>query len=229
MNTEWSYDEYYDYINDPKVLVNPIRNVKLFDNGALELLTMTPWWLIPAVYLPLAAYHALQAPCSPAESVACFIAGLALWSFAEYSLHRFMFHCEDFFYFPRFSAFYGIHFLVHGIHHAFPQDYYRLVFPPTLGIPLLHAAIKLPCYAMVGDYYGGAVFAGAITMYVVYDMIHYWIHHLNPADGTYFKTMKVYHMQHHYKNGTLGFGVSSKFWDIIFRTEIAEAEMKKLK
>jgi sterol desaturase/sphingolipid hydroxylase (fatty acid hydroxylase superfamily) len=27
-------------------------------------------------------------------------------------------------------------------------------------------------------------------------------------------------MQHHFKFGTIGFGVSSKFWDIVFGTEI---------
>jgi 4-hydroxysphinganine ceramide fatty acyl 2-hydroxylase len=27
-------------------------------------------------------------------------------------------------------------------------------------------------------------------------------------------------MQHHYKNGDIGYGVSSKFWDYVFGTEI---------
>jgi len=27
-------------------------------------------------------------------------------------------------------------------------------------------------------------------------------------------------MQHHYKFGTIGFGVSSKFWDVVFGSDI---------
>jgi len=27
-------------------------------------------------------------------------------------------------------------------------------------------------------------------------------------------------MQHHYKYGTIGFGVSNKFWDVVFDTQI---------
>lgn len=55
-NTDWTYEEYYDYINDPKVLVNPIRDLRLFDNDFCEMLTITPWWLIPLAYFPLGVY-----------------------------------------------------------------------------------------------------------------------------------------------------------------------------
>jgi len=42
----------------------------------------------------------------------------------------------------------------------------------------------------------------------------------------YFKDMKLYHMQHHYKFGQIAFGVSMKFWDIVFNTAIPETAMK---
>jgi 4-hydroxysphinganine ceramide fatty acyl 2-hydroxylase len=32
--------------------------------------------------------------------------------------------------------------------------------------------------------------------------------------------MKSYHLQHHYRNGTVGFGISMKFWDYVFGTEL---------
>jgi 4-hydroxysphinganine ceramide fatty acyl 2-hydroxylase len=53
----------------------------------------------------------------------------------------------------------------------------------------------------------------------MYDEIHYWIHHSSPQ-FSYLKDIKLYHMQHHYKFGTIGFGVSNKLWDYVFRTEI---------
>ena len=46
------------------------------------------------------------------------------WTFVEYTLHRFVFHYE-------FSSKTGqtVHFLIHGVHHEWPNDGYRLVMP----------------------------------------------------------------------------------------------------
>ena len=49
------------------------------------------------------------------------------------------------------------------------------------------------------------------------------MHHADPAEGTWMRDMKIYHMKHHYKNGVMGFGVSSRFWDRIFNTELVNA------
>ena len=38
--------------------------------------------------------------------------------------------------------------------------------------------------------------------------------------------MKKEHMQHHYKNGTVGFGVTNKFWDTVFDTKVTADNMK---
>ena len=65
--------------------------------------------------------------------VACF--GALIWSVLEYLLHRFYFHGEDYWmkWLPKSKYIYTFHFFSHGIHHAFPMDRYRLVFPPILG------------------------------------------------------------------------------------------------
>ncbi|KAJ3794006.1 hypothetical protein GGU11DRAFT_847285 [Lentinula aff. detonsa] len=62
-----------------------------------------------------------------------------------------------------------------------------------------------------------SIISGAFTFYVLYDCMHYALHHTRlPA---YLKEMKKYHLAHHYKNFDLGFnGVTSKFWDIVFNT-----------
>jgi 4-hydroxysphinganine ceramide fatty acyl 2-hydroxylase len=61
--------------------------------------------------------------------------------------------------------------------------------------------------------------AGNLLGYIGYDMIHYFLHHAQPAPG-YWKDLKIYHMEHHYKDGESGFGVSSWFWDWVFGTMI---------
>lgn len=52
-----------------------------------------------------------------------------------------------------------------------------------------------------------AMLAGVILGYVAYDLIHYFLHHSTPSEG-YWKEVKLYHLQHHYKDGTAGYGVS---------------------
>jgi sterol desaturase/sphingolipid hydroxylase (fatty acid hydroxylase superfamily) len=73
-------------------------------------------------------------------------------------------------------------------------------------------------------------FIGFITGYLFYDLTHYFLHHSNPPESSYFKMMKLYHMQHHYKNGAEGYGITNKIWDRIFNTEIKNdysAQIKK--
>lgn len=93
--TDWSWEEYVQYINEPKHLVNPVRNLYLFEFLPLELITMTPPWLIPLAYMPLMYYAYSNFLLSPVVNFMLFIVGIFYWSFLEYNLHRFMFHSED--------------------------------------------------------------------------------------------------------------------------------------
>jgi hypothetical protein len=80
---------------------------------------------------------------------------------------------EDQPYFIKNSKFFVAHFLVHGIHHAFPNDHYRIVFPPILGLmvyaSILHCGLKSFLPTWVYDPFA----AGVIIGYVMYDSIHY--------------------------------------------------------
>jgi 4-hydroxysphinganine ceramide fatty acyl 2-hydroxylase len=37
---------------------------------------------------------------------------------------------------------------------------------------------------------------------------------------SYYQELKKYHLQHHFKDYQKGFGVTSKFWDKVFGTEL---------
>ena len=58
---------------------------------------------------------------------------------------------------------------------------------------------------------------GFMFGYLVYDLTHYATHHFPMRSGV-LKALKRHHMQHHYKTPNLRYGVSSPFWDIVFRT-----------
>lgn len=128
--------------------------------------------------------------------------GIFFWGLGEYVLHRFVFHGEDTWMrnVPLNGPVYAFHFMIHGIHHAFPQDRFRLVFPPILGHVIFYFVFYLPTF-WIPDAFKFPLLEGITIGYIMYDLMHYAFHHSNPADGTFFKEMKTYHMQHHYKHG----------------------------
>ena len=65
---------------------------------------------------------------------------------------------------------------------------------------------------------------GFLIGYFIYDLTHYSLHHIDTSKskGTYFHKLQRYHNQHHFGGEEAGFGVSSKFWDIVFRTEMSK-------
>ena len=94
----------------------------------------------------------------------------------------------------------------------------RLVFPPALAIPIF-SILDLGFNSLLPPFISNAAEAGMVFGYVLYDLIHYYLHHANPGLG-YFKQLKTYHLNHHYKNYHLGYGISSKLWDVVFSTEL---------
>jgi len=150
------------------------------------------------------------------------LVGIVYWTFGEYTLHRFLFHGEDYWlmYAPKNRLVLTFHFMIHGIHHAFPMDRYRLVFPPAPGYLVIYLFLGLPLEKIFTVDIYAPLSAGIIIGYVSYDMMHYYIHHADPKDGTFMKEMKSYHMLHHYRNGAVGFGITNKVWDKLFGTEL---------
>ena len=39
---------------------------------------------------------------------------------------------------------------------------------------------------------------------------------------SYYRRLKKYHIQHHYADYENGFGVTSRFWDMVFGTELSD-------
>jgi 4-hydroxysphinganine ceramide fatty acyl 2-hydroxylase len=198
----------------------------LFGNF-LEPVSLTPWWVVPTVWLPVDFYllYLGVTNINPALALSLFGIGLAVWTLIEYFLHRFVFHLDH--YLPDHPIALTVHFLLHGVHHYLPMDRYRLVMPPTLFVALCFPFYKL-VFAIFPFYMACSGFAGGFLGYICYDMTHYFLHHARlPA---YMQKLKKYHLEHHYKNYELGFGVTSWFWDTVFGTylPIGESAPQKL-
>eukprot|EP00245_Coleochaete_scutata_P006439 TRINITY_DN2087_c0_g1_i1.p1 TRINITY_DN2087_c0_g1~~TRINITY_DN2087_c0_g1_i1.p1 ORF type:complete len:121 (+),score=18.40 TRINITY_DN2087_c0_g1_i1:106-468(+) len=109
-----------------------------------------------------------------------------------------------------------LHYLLHGCHHKHPMDRWRLVFPPAL--TTVFVAIILGFLLLVMPYnLALSVFGGGLLGYIVYDLTHYYLHHGVPTVSIP-RDMKRYHLNHHFKNQTDSFGISSALWDWIFGT-----------
>ena len=93
-------------------------------------------YVIPIIWIPSLLYNANLAfeNLNLMQVIICTILGMWLWTFLEYFLHRFIFHLE--LWIPDNRYLYTLHYVIHGVHHAFPMERDRLVFPPILSIPL---------------------------------------------------------------------------------------------
>lgn len=137
--------------------------------------------------------------------------GYAMWSLFEYWLHRVVFHFE-----PSAGIGARLHWIIHGIHHDHPNDPLRLVMPPAVSVPLAALVFALLYLAFGGDYAPG-LGAGFFAGYLVYDMLHYYLHHSRPH-GRLGRMLRERHMRHHFQDETRGFGISAPYWDEVFGT-----------
>ncbi|XP_026712774.1 fatty acid 2-hydroxylase [Athene cunicularia] len=107
-----------------------------------------------------------------------------------------------------------------------PFDSSRLVFPPvpaSLVIGFFYGVLQL----LLPEVLGLSVFVGGLCGYVIYDMMHYYLHYGSPKKGTYLYGLKAYHVKHHFEHQKSGFGISTRFWDYPFRTLIPEETFEK--
>lgn len=194
---------------------NKDETVRMFDNDFLEAFSRVHFTVPIIIYLPVIAYLfylSIAVYYLTALTIAgLFIAGILFWSFTEYLLHRFVFH------FPAKTDFgKKIHFIFHGVHHDYPSDSKRLVMPPSVSIPLA-VVFYFVFLVIFGQDLMLPFFAGFILGYLFYDITHYAIHHFN-MHNKFWLAIKNHHMLHHYQDEYKGYGVSTPFWDVIFRT-----------
>lgn len=189
---------------------------RMFENDVVDFFSRTHPAVVPLLFVPLGAgclylgyaVHHVGA----LASVGLFFAGLLVWTLTEYWLHRLLFHWE-----PPGRWGERMHFLVHGVHHKWPKDKYRLVMPPAVSLTLFFAFLGI-FYLALGGRLVWPFHAGFVIGYMAYDLIHYYVHHYNPK-SPYWLRLKKHHMLHHFKTPDERYGVSMKLWDYVFRTQ----------
>jgi sterol desaturase/sphingolipid hydroxylase (fatty acid hydroxylase superfamily) len=193
---------------------NKNETVRMFESDFMEFFSRVHPVTPLALYLPVVGYMLYvslwQRLLSFVAVAALFLLGVLLWTLIEYLIHRYIFHYE-----PKTRWGKQLHFLIHGVHHDYPNDARRLVMPPVISIPL--AFLFFGLFFLIFGSLAPAVFAGLVFGYVCYDMLHYATHHLAMKRGVGL-WLKQYHLRHHFKDDHVGYGISSPLWDYVFRT-----------
>jgi hypothetical protein len=185
----------------------------MFDQALLERLSVGHPALPALVYAPAGLWllaRASQTGLPWTVIAGCYLSGLLGWSLFEYATHRGSFHHEPT---TRWQVAYA--YLVHGVHHAYPDDSRRWMMPLGVTIPI--AAVLFWVFRTLLGRFAVPSFAGFIHGYLTYDLVHYFIHRgrIPTRFGRY---LRQYHLAHHFKSPDRHFGVSSPLWDVVFRT-----------
>ena len=220
-------DRYWAWVHEPVDLEEP----RFFGHPLLESFSKTPWWVVPLVWVPVAAAELAWAlgrvwATGPADllrlAVGWLVGYFLAWPLLEYLLHRHLFHL-------RVSGSWAnvLHYVFHGCHHKFPKDKLRLVFPPLPAAIFILGFLKLflagTAAGTVAQYARHAMHSGAILSYVAYDCTHYFLHN-KPLKGERLRRLKRLHMLHHYKDCDESFGITTQWVDWLLGTAAAAVQ-----
>jgi len=223
---------YHEWIEHAK-----LRRVRMFDSDYIESASFTPWWVVPALYIPWSmleldlsyqdmaynhehrqsvlvdfVHHQWRVPLA-VVSLFMFVIGVLMWTLFEYFVHKHAFHWS-----PPSPAWNLAHFIGHGMHHLTPADEYRLVFPPAVSFPL-GLIVRSIFYGLLFPLgLRSAAFSGMVFGYACYESIHYLSHHC--PKGKYLQERFRQHNAHHFNPAKqdMLFGVSCSLWDYAFDT-----------
>jgi cyclopropane-fatty-acyl-phospholipid synthase len=167
----------------------------------------------------------------PYRAVAFFLAGFPVWTLVEYLSHRFILHGR----FKKSQKWYKNWYKspankyldpLHWGHHERPTDGTHISGVLKDLIPLF--AVAAPLSFIFPFYTAPMLLAGVTQGYVTEEWIHHCIHFYN-FRNPYFRHIKAYHLYHHSSRGMeMGYGITSGFWDIIFKTRFPDSVRERL-
>lgn len=199
---------------EPHFVSTADESVRMFESPFLERFTRVHPAVPHALFLPVVAvcfWLGARAGLAPGRLALLGAGGLAVWTLTEYLMHRWVFHFK-----PRSDRQRWFYFMIHGVHHDYPNDSRRLVMPPLVSLPLAALFFALFWAALPPDH-APPFFAAFILGYLGYDTAHFAIHHF-AMRGPLLRVLKRHHLRHHFVYGDLNFGVSTPVWDYLFRT-----------
>jgi dihydroceramide fatty acyl 2-hydroxylase len=187
----------------------------MFKSRLLNSLTRThpvvPLVLYGPVILALAASGVWRA--GVLVAITLMAAGYLTWTLTEYWVHRAVFHFQ-----PRGPRSESFVWMIHGVHHDYPNDPRRVVASPAASVPIGAAAAVL-CWLLLPGALWLPFAAGWGGGYLAYDLLHAYLHVGRPRTAL-IRWLRARHLRHHFADARGDFGVSAPYWDFVFRTSL---------
>ncbi len=200
---------------EQKFKSNQTASDELFRSAWLNRLTRThvaiPVTMFFVYAIALLWYTEVRTDLSLPVVVSLFVGGIVFFTFAEYAIHRWLYHPPE----GASDGYQDFTYKIHGIHHDYPKDKQRLAMPPLLTIAV--ATLLLFLFELVLNQYSFSFLAGFVVGYALYLLIHYAIH-IFPPPKNVFRELWIHHSIHHYSTDNVAFGVSNPLWDHVFGT-----------
>lgn len=157
----------------------------------------------------------------PFVALAFFLGGIPLWTFTEYTSHRFVFHRHWKMSERKYKKYFT--YLTHKYldpthfgHHERPFDGEHINGQIRDLLPIFLVAV--PVSFLFPTYTCPMLLAGVVQCYVAEEWIHHSMHYYN-FRNRYFLHIKKSHLYHHSSQGfDSGYGITNAFWDVVFRT-----------
>ena len=164
------------------------------------------FYAYPAASAALLVFAFASDPRRWMNLLAALVTGFACWTLVEYLLHRYVLHHVKWVK------------VQHEVHH---RDQLALVGTPTwFSLLVFLALVTLPAL-LLGTIEVSASFTGGMMLgYLWYVTAHYGMHHWRIESSGYLGRLRRRHALHHHFDDLGNFGVTSGFWDHIFRTSL---------
>jgi sterol desaturase/sphingolipid hydroxylase (fatty acid hydroxylase superfamily) len=160
-----------------------------------------PAWIV--LLAGMAVWHATPAELAAAGAYA--VGGFVAWTLVEYLMHRVAFH-----HMPVMSA-------MHQAHHDAPTG--MVGAPVWISAACFSIGVLLPLWLIGGRVLATSVTAGLAAGYLWYMVVHHATHYWAIGRDSWLYAAKRRHALHHHRDGETNFGVTTGFWDRVFRTE----------
>lgn len=157
----------------------------------------------------------------PYEALAFFFLGVPLWTFTEYTSHRWIFHRHwkmSTRKYKRYFTYLSHKYLdpTHFGHHERPFDGEHINGHLKDLLPVF--LVALPLSLIFPLYTAPLLLAGVVQCYVLEEWIHHCEHYYH-FQNSYFRHIKKSHLYHHSSRGIdRGYGITNAFWDVVFGT-----------
>lgn len=147
--------------------------------------------------------------------ILAFLGGVALWTLAEYLLHRYLGHVHK-----GRNFFKAEHLTHHAVANYFAPAWKKAVMAVVVASTLtMLLSLLLPItHALV-------FIAGFTGMYGLYEYTHYRYHAAEPVVQP-FIILRKHHFYHHFHNPMMNHGVTTRFWDRVFGTFVRVEKVK---